>query len=170
MLKIINDLSPFFEDCYRRISVREYARIRKISPPTASKLLEGYRKAALLKKEEERRFFYYFADKGSGMLIDLSRMYWKAKLHDAGMIGLLESRYPGSVIILFGSLSKAEAKPDSDVDLAVFGPGRKEADASGPERKLKRKVQVFVFSSREDVKSAELLGSILNGYKISGDW
>jgi len=31
MLKIINELSVFFEDCYREFSVREYARIMKIA-------------------------------------------------------------------------------------------------------------------------------------------
>jgi len=39
MLNIINSLMPFFEDCYRRINVREYSRLRKSSPPTASKIL-----------------------------------------------------------------------------------------------------------------------------------
>ena len=33
---------PFFQDCYRRINVREYSRLMKISPPTASKLLSSY--------------------------------------------------------------------------------------------------------------------------------
>jgi DNA-binding transcriptional ArsR family regulator len=145
MLKIINDLGPFFDDCYRRISVREYARIREISPPTASKLLEEYRKAGLLKKEEERRFFYYFADKGSDLFIDLSRMYWKIIFQDAGLTGLLEGRFANSVIILFGSLSKAEAKPDSDVDIAVFGSGRKEVDMSKPEKQTEKKGAAVCF-------------------------
>ena len=35
MLNIINNLRPFIEDCYRRISVREYSRLLKVSPPTA---------------------------------------------------------------------------------------------------------------------------------------
>lgn len=52
MLKIINDLTPFFEDCYREISVREYARIMSISPPTASKLLSYYCSEKLLVKKQ----------------------------------------------------------------------------------------------------------------------
>ena len=54
MLKIIYILKPFFEDNYRRINVREYARLQKISPPTASKILEQMHKEKLLKKETER--------------------------------------------------------------------------------------------------------------------
>ena len=54
MLNIINDLDCFFEDCYRRVNVREYARIKGISPPTASKILTNYQKEGLLFKEEYR--------------------------------------------------------------------------------------------------------------------
>ena len=52
MLKIINDLRPFFEDCYRRVNVREYAKIMHISPPTASKILDSYHHENLLCKEK----------------------------------------------------------------------------------------------------------------------
>ena len=53
MLTIFNNLKPFFEDNYRRISVREYARIIKISPPSASKLLNNLEKEGLLTKEKK---------------------------------------------------------------------------------------------------------------------
>ena len=70
MLKIINDLSPFFEDCYRRINVREYAKIMNISPPTASKLLNEYNQEGILKKELYRNFMFFFSDSGSKDFID----------------------------------------------------------------------------------------------------
>ncbi len=41
MLKIINNLKPFIEDNYRRISVREYARIQKISDVKSDELLNS---------------------------------------------------------------------------------------------------------------------------------
>ena len=48
MLNIINNLKPFIEDSYRRINVREYSRLMKISPPTASKTLFELSKEGLL--------------------------------------------------------------------------------------------------------------------------
>ena len=54
MLEIFNKLKPFFEDNYKRISVREYARMQNISPPNASQLLNNLEKEGLLKKEEDR--------------------------------------------------------------------------------------------------------------------
>jgi predicted DNA-binding transcriptional regulator len=56
MLEIIDDIQPFIEDNYRRINIREYARIRGISPPTASKTLSRLHREGLLKKEIDRQY------------------------------------------------------------------------------------------------------------------
>ena len=170
MLTIINNLKPFFEDCYRRIHVREYARIMRITPPTASKLLNGMYKKGLLKKEVEKQYLLYYANKDSELFIDLSRIYWKYKLSYSGLLNFIEQQYLSPVVILFGSLSKAEVKKDSDIDLAIFTPTKKEIDLSRYEKKLKRKIQVFVFRSIDAVKNKELLNNILNGYKIMGEF
>ncbi len=170
MLKIFNALRPFFENNYRRINVREYARIQKMSPPTASKLLQSYQKEGILKKEEEKQYFYYFANKESDLFIDLSRVYWKIVLEDSGLIKALSEKLLSPVIIIFGSLSKAEVKEDSDIDIAIFTATRKELNVNEFEKKLKRKIQLFLFKDRENVKNTELLNNILNGYKLRGNW
>jgi len=170
MLEIINNLQPFFEDCYRRINVREYARIVEISPPTASKLLDKFYKDGVLKKEEERNYIFYFANKDSDLFIDLSRIYWKYKIDSSGLLEYIEKEFLSPVIILFGSLSKAEVKPDSDIDLAVFTPTKKEANLEQYEKKLRKKIQLFIFKKIEDVKNKELLSNILNGYKLGGQF
>jgi len=168
MLRILNNLKPFFEDCYRRINVREYARITKISPPTASKLLENYRKQGLLKKQEDRLYFFYYADKDSKILIDLSRIYWQYRLDH--LLKHVEEGFLNPVIILFGSLSKAEVKSDSDIDLAIISPTTKNINIDKYEKELKRKIQLFTFKDIKDIKSKELLNNVLNGYKMRGSW
>lgn len=170
MLKIINDLRPFFEDNYRRINVREYARLLKISPPTASTLLRGYHKEGILKKEEEKQYFYYFANKESSLFIDLSRIYWKIQLEKAGIMDFFEKELIIPVIILFGSLSKAEAKQDSDIDIAVFTSTKKDLNLKQFEKRLGRAVQLFLFQKMEKIKNKELLKNILNGHILKGRW
>ncbi|MBS3117096.1 nucleotidyltransferase domain-containing protein [Candidatus Woesearchaeota archaeon] len=170
MLKIIYILKPFFEDNYRRINVREYARLQKISPPTASKILEQMHKEKLLKKETERLYIYYCANKDSDLLIDLSRIYWKGQLEKVGLLELIEQELLNPVVILFGSLSKAEAKKDSDTDLAIFSPTKKILSIEKYEKLLKRKIQLFRFTKREEVENINLLNNILNGYVIKGSF
>ena len=60
MLNIINNLRPFIEDCYRRINVREYARLTKISPPTASKILSEFNQEGLLSIEKDRNYIFCY--------------------------------------------------------------------------------------------------------------
>lgn len=165
MLNIINDLKPFFEDCYRRINVREYARIVKISPPTSSIILNKYLEEGLLIMEKDRNYLFFHANNKNKEFIDLSRIYWNYKLEN--LLDHLEKTFISPTIILFGSLSKAEAKSDSDIDLIIFTK-KKEINIEGFEKNLKRKIQLFLFKSVKDIKNRELINNILNGYILKG--
>lgn len=165
MLKIINDLKPFFEDCYKRINVREYAKITKISPPTASKILAYYNSKNLLLKENYRNNLLFHANKDSKDLIDLSRIYWGNKLKE--LVAYLEKNLTSPTIVMFGSLSKAEVKEDSDIDIAIFS-SKKDLDLTSIEKKLKRKIQTYWFNPIYEIKNKELANNIINGYVLKG--
>ena len=165
MLKIIYNLHPFFEDCYRRINVREYAKLLKISPPTASKLLTNYHKEGLIGMRKERNYIFFFANKESKLFIDLSRIYWQNKLSE--LVSFLKKELVLPTIILFGSVAKAEVTKDSDIDIAVIS-RKKELGLKLFEKKLKRKIQVFLFQSLKDIKNKELANNILNGCVLFG--
>jgi predicted nucleotidyltransferase len=165
MLKIIDNLKPFFEDCYRRINVREYAKIMKISPPTASKILNYYNTEKLLSKHVFKNYMLFYANKESNQFIDLSRIYWRMRLKE--IVDFMEKKLVSPTIMLFGSLSKAEAKSDSDIDLAVFA-HKKKLNLGIFEKKLKRNIQVFWFKSINDIKNKELSNNIINGFILKG--
>jgi len=164
MLKIINNLAPFFEDCYKRISVREYAKMIKVSPPTASKILAEYHKEGLLKRQEERNYLFFFANAENKFFIDLSRIYWGARLK--GLAEYIEKTAVMPLIILFGSLSKGETTSASDIDLAIIS-NKKEINTGNFEKDLKRNIQIFWFGSIKRINE-ELKNNILNGYILSG--
>jgi len=165
MLNIINSLKPFFEDCYRRINVREYSRLRKISPPTASKILFELNKEGLLLIEKDRNYIFYYANKNNKIFVNLSRIYWNLRLDN--LVHFLNKNLTNPAIILFGSLSKAETKNDSDIDICIIG-HKKELNIKNFEDNLKRKIQLFFFSSVEDMKNKELANNIINGYILEG--
>jgi|SRR3989338_2810747 len=165
MLNIINNLKPFIEDCYRRINVREYSRLRKISPPTASKILFELNKEGLLLIEKDRNYIFYYANKNSKIFVDLSRIYWNVRLNN--LVDFLNKNLTNPTIVLFGSLSKAETKNDSDIDICIIG-HKKELNIKHFEDSLKRKIQLFFFSSIEDIKNKELANNIINGYILEG--
>lgn len=165
MLEIFNNLAPFFEDCYRRISVREYANLIAVSPPTASNILTNYSKLSLLIKEKDRNYIFFHANNKNKQFIDLSRAYWSIRL--SGLIEHLEHKLVSPTIVLFGSLSKGEAKQDSDIDLTIFA-NKKDINIENFEKKLKRKIQIFWFKSAKDIKNMDLANNIFNGYILIG--
>ncbi len=165
MLDIINNLKPFFEDCYRRINVREYSRLMKISPPTASKLLSKYHKLNLLLVDRDRNYIFYYANKDNKDLIDLSRVYWRNKLRF--FLDYLDKQLLNPAIILFGSLSKAENKIDSDIDICILS-SKKELNLKDFEKKINREIQIYFFSSINQINNLKLRNNILNGYVLNG--
>ena len=169
MLDIFNDLKPFFEDCYRRVNIREYARIRKISPPSASKLLGELMKEGLLKMKKDRNYIFYYANKDSAQFVLLSRIFWIEKFKKSGLVEHLEKELINPTAIVFGSFSKAEITEKSDIDLAIFTLSKNKLNLEAFEKKLGRKIQSFRFKNREDT-GKELLNNILNGFALTGGW
>jgi predicted nucleotidyltransferase len=167
MLKLFNDLKPFFENNYKRIHIREYAKLMNISPPTASKQLEGFVAENLLKKEIDKQYFYYYAKKESELFKALQQLYWKQKLEE--LIEFIEKNTINPIIILFGSTAKAEIKENSDIDIAIFTISKKEIDIKTFEKKLKKNIQLFKFKKLEETPK-NLQKNILNGYKLAGQW
>ena len=165
MLNIINNIKPFIEDCYRRINVREYSRLMKISPPTASKTLSKLNKEGLLSIEKDRNYIFYYANKNNEIFIDLSKVYWKIKLNK--LVNFLDKNLINPTIILFGSLCKAETKDNSDIDICIIG-NKKEINIKSFQDNLNRKIQLFFFNSIKDIKNKELANSIINGYIMKG--
>ena len=165
MLEIINNLEPFFEDCYREISVREYSRLAKITPPTASKLLKKFASQGLLKKREERGFILFQANRENQILRSLSKIYWEEKLKS--LTSYLEKQLRSDAIVLFGSLINLEVNENSDIDIAVFTKFKKEIDLKNFEKSLSKEIQLFVFESLEKVNK-ELRVGITNGYILKG--
>lgn len=170
MLIIFNNLKLFMDNNYRRISVREYARFQKISPPSASKFLKAMYKENLLKSEAERRHLYFYANRENRVFVELQRAYYLIRLRNSGLIEHLEKELVTPTVLLFGSLAKAEAKEDSDIDIAVFTESERQLDLSEFEKKMKRKIQIFMFRKKEDVGNKMLLNNILNGFILSGSW
>lgn len=170
MLKIFNDLEPFFNDNYRRISVREYARIRKISPPSASTLLNELNREGLLLREDEKRYVFFVANRENPLFVYLSRIYWHIQLTKSGLIDYLRKELVAPLVILYGSFSKAEITPDSDIDIAILRISAKKLDIEPFEKKLKRNIQLIFFEHIDSNKRKELKNSIFNGFIILGEW
>jgi len=165
MLEIFNDLKLFFEDCHKQYSVREYARIMRISPPTASLKLKRLHELKLLDKEEKFGRIFFWASRDN-LFRNLARLYWSEKIKKTEIMEEIEKKCFNPCIILFGSLAKAENTKESDVDLAIIG-HLKDFKQEEFEKKIKRKIQIINQESLEKFP-LELRNNIINGHVIRG--
>lgn len=137
-----------------------------MTPPTASKLLKEFEKEDLLKSKLDKGYLLFRANRENKILKDFSRIYWKIKLEK--LVEKINEIYQVPTIILFGSLSKLEAKEDSDIDLAIISKISKDSNIEKLEKVYSRKIQLFNFKSFDKINK-ELKNNIINGYILQGE-
>lgn len=160
MLDIFKDIKPFFEDVFRETSVREYARIRKVSPPTASSLLKRLAEEQVLIMRKDRNLLLFRANKEFFLFRDLAISFWKYVIGEA--FKPLREDLLYKRLILFGSVQKVENTSNSDIDIFINIP-RKNIDLLVVEKALKRKVQLHFSDS---LRNEHLKKNIEKGVEI----
>ena len=169
MFKELNTLKLFFEEPTREFNVREVARILKISPATASKELKKFVKKNFLKNRKERVFDLYMADLEKDPYKDLKIYYNIRKFKDSNFLDALNKFYLRPAIILFGSCASGTDTETSDMDILIMSEKTKESpETKTYEKKINRKLQLFVVREIKDLKNKHLINNILNGIKIQG--
>lgn len=170
MVEKLNIMKVFLEEPSREFNVRETARTLKIAPATASKELMELEKKGLLKKRDERMLKLYKANIESESYKDLKIFYNIRKTKEGGLIEELNKFYLKPTIILFGSASKGIDVEDSDFDMVIISEKIKEfPDIKKFEKKINRKIQLFVVKDIKELKNNHLINNVLNGIVLQGE-
>ena len=163
-------LRNFFEYTDKEFNIRGAARLLKIAPATASKELKTLNKKGILQERTERNLKLYKGNLDNPLYIDLKIFYNIRKIKESGLLNELNTFYLKPTIILFGSTSHGLDTESSDFDLCVISERTEEiANISIFEKKINRKIHVFVFKNIKDIKNMHLANNILNGILIQGE-
>lgn len=169
-----NILEKFMEDPERSYHIRELAKMAGRSPTTISSYLKKCERQGLLKSERKLNHLFFKADTGNKKFLDLKFYNNIKKLRSSGLIDFLVKNYHPEAIVLFGSFRKAENTPKSDIDLLLITINKKQINLSRYEKKLKHKIQLFLYSNQEILrlreKNKELLNTFVNGLVLEGFW
>jgi len=95
--------------------------------------------------------------------------YFAEKILTSGLVDELVTKLSPSCIILFGSIRKGDSVKESDIDLFVESPVKKEVNLKKFERKLKHKIQLFIESDINNLQP-NLFNNVVNGIKIYGSF
>jgi predicted nucleotidyltransferase len=169
MFKELSLLKLFFESPTREFNVREIARLLKIAPATASKKLESLAKKGILKKRDERMLKLYKANLDNDFYHDLKIFHNMRKIKESGLLEELNKFYLKPAIVLFGSASQGLDIEESDIDLLVISEKTsKFSKIKEFEKKLNRKIQLFVVKNIRNLKNKHLINNIVNGILLQG--
>jgi predicted nucleotidyltransferase len=166
-------LEVFINNPEKEFHVRQLSKSLKKSPTTISKYLKNLEKEGVLKSEEKLNHLLFKAYPEKENFRKLKKDYNLKKIEDSGLVNFLIKtfNYP-KTIILFGSYANGENIPNSDIDLFVLSPIKKEVSLAKLEEKLKCPINLIVKSFQEfekmKGKNPELLNNIINGTILYG--
>jgi len=170
MFKELTYLNPFFESPSKELGVREFARLAKMNPATASKILKNFAKKGILKEKKERIYILYKANLESSLYKDLKVFYNKRKIIDSNLLDELNKFYLKPTILFFGSGAKGLDDENSDFDLLIISEKTAEfPNIKNFEKKLNRKLQFFAVKDIKNIKNKNLLNNMVNGIILQGD-
>jgi len=89
-------------------------------------------------------------------------------IHESGLIEYLRQELNNLYIILFVSYSKGEDTEESDIDIYVETPSKKQIHTEKYDKLLQRNIQLFTYKSIRDIPNMHLANNILNGLILNG--
>lgn len=146
-------LRVYFENPGKDFTVREISKLTNIPRATAHKKMMEIKN----KKYFEDELFFKVKKTN----------YYIEEIFSSGLIRFLIDELNPSLIILYGSFRKGESDKNSDVDLFVESPVRKDIDLKRFEKKIGHKIDLFI-ESKLDNLNPNLFNNVVNGIKIYG--
>ena len=141
----------------------------EVSQPAIAKSLPLLEKHGLLQVSKDRKSgrFSIELNMENPLVVGMKRADNISQLYESGLAEFLREKFPGCVVIVFGSFSKGEDTRKSDIDIAVVGVKGKTFDLSEFEKKLAKEIRINFYKSFKEINN-ELKSNILGGILLSG--
>jgi predicted nucleotidyltransferase len=148
-------LSLFMDNPYEKYYLRETARLLNMSPMTLRRSLDLLLTNKLIVKEISKNRILYSANMQNPAFRHMKISRSLSMLLQKDVVEFIKKRVPGvSTIILYGSYAKGEETMDSDVDMLVIAPARKDI-SSELSQVIGKDVTMSLFSPAEWSKQAK---------------
>jgi predicted nucleotidyltransferase len=163
----------FLEMPEAEFHIREIAGMLKINPMTARKYLIQLKNEDFVTEIPSKlKVKNYRLNAENPLVKEEKKNHIIRKLMESGLIEYLNRQLNQPAIVLFGSAAKGEDTSMSDIDMFVYSETKKEINAESYEKKIKRRLQLFMMNEKEfeenKKRNKHLINNILNGTVISG--
>jgi len=158
----------FFINTSVKLRVRQIERELKLPLPSVIRYCNELEKEGILKKTEVAGVSLYSANRAHKKFILEKRLFNIRSIFNSGLIDYFIEEYSNPSIFLFGSYSNGEDIENSDIDLYIESPSKKEAKLDKFEKILKRSIQTFIYPSIFKIDNKHLSNNIINGIILNG--
>ena len=150
-----------------KLRVREMERTLKLPLPSVIRYCKELEKEEILTTAKIGKVVFYTADRASDKYFLEKKLYNFRRVYESGLIEYLKQELSNPPIIIFGSFAKGEDIEESDIDLYVETPSKKELELGKFEKILKRKIQLFKQKSLNEIFNLHLANNIINGIRLN---
>jgi len=152
-----------------KLNALAIAKSLGFSQPAVSKALPFLEKRKLIKieKNKESKRFSIELNRDNDFVIKLKRADNLKLIYESQIVNFLEEKFPGSVIILFGSYSYGEDTIQSDIDIAIIGCKEKQVNLEKFEKFFFIVIRINFYESFAKIHK-HLRSNIFNGIVLVG--
>lgn len=170
---IINNIKQkikeyFFLNPTIRLRVRHIEKTVKVHLPSAIRYARELEKERILKILDISGVKFYSANRASRNFLVEKKLFNIHQLYLSGFIDFLAEELNNPTIIVFGSYSIGEDIESSDIDIYIETQSKKKVNLEKFEKKLQRRIQLFIYKNINDVENKELRNNIINGIVLNG--
>ncbi len=158
----------FFINPSSRMRVRQIEKELGLPLPSVIRYCRELEKEGVLKLQRIGNVNFYIANRTSDKFLLEKRLFNLKQLYESGLIDYLKVRLVNSPIIVFGSFARGEDIEESDIDLYIETPSKKDIVVEEYETVLERKIHIFRLKSIGEIKNKHLANNILNGIVLNG--
>ncbi|HLC53911.1 MAG TPA: nucleotidyltransferase domain-containing protein [Candidatus Nanoarchaeia archaeon] len=156
----------FFVNPNSKLRVREIERTLKLPLPSVIRYCGELEKEGILAINRTGSVSFYTASRNEAYFLE-KKLYNIRQLYESGLISYLKIGLSNPVIILFGSYAKGEDTEDSDIDLYIETPSKKQLDLEKFKKLLKREIQVIQNKNIREISNTHLANNIINGMTLN---
>ncbi len=159
-------LQQFFDFPRKAFLIRELSRNIKLSVPSVRLHIKALLAEGLIILDKNGLYPSFRAARENPLFKLLRSQNIVLRLHQTGVLNVIERAAYPSCIVLFGSASRGEDTEESDIDLFLQAK-RIKLDLSKFEKALNRKINVLFEPDLKTI-SPELVNNLANGIVVYG--
>ena len=161
-------LEYFFVSPSAKLRVREIERVLKLPLPSVIRYCGELEEEKLLTTIVTGNVKVYTSNRMSEEYLLEKKLFNIKSIYASGLMDYIRRELSNPSIILFGSFAKGEDIEESDIDLYLETPSKKELKFEKFEKLLKRKIQTFRHKSLGSLSNVNLANNIVNGVLLNG--